>query len=219
VASLGERISDRTVGAYSTGSISANARARRWLRFCETFPDIGEMTVLDIGGDARAWRLSDVRPAHVTLLNIFSQEPEEPWMSAISGDACSLPDDLPDVDLVYSNSVIEHVGGHWRRERFAQGIREAAPRYWVQTPYRYFPVEPHFFFPALQYLPRPAQVAALRRWPLGSGRYVSDRDDALARLQSIELLGTTDMRSYFPDAAIERERFAGLVKSLIAVRA
>lgn len=218
MASLGERISDRTVGAYTRGSVSANARARRWVEFSKTFPEIEQMTVLDIGGDARAWRLSSVRPAHVTLLNIFPQEPEEPWMSAISGDACALPDDLPEVDLVYSNSVIEHVGGHWRRERFAQGIRDAAPRYWVQTPYRYFPIEPHFLFPGLQYLPRGAQAAALRRWPLGSGRRVADREDAMTRVLDIELLSISEMQAYFPDADLHKERIGGFVKSLIAVR-
>jgi len=218
MASLGERISERTVGAYASGSFSAKARARRWQRFADTFPEIGEMTVLDIGGDARAWRLSDVRPAHVTLLNIFPQEPEESWMSGISGDACALPDDLPEVDIVYSNSVIEHVGGHWRRERFAEGIRASAPRYWVQTPYRYFPVEPHFLFPGLQYLPRGMQAEALYRWPLGSGRHVTDREDARARVLDIDLLSVTEMQAYFPDATLERERLGGLVKSLIAIR-
>lgn len=218
MASLGERISDRTVGAYTRGSISANARARRWVEFAATFPEIEQMTVLDIGGDARAWRLCSVRPAHVTLLNIFPQEPEEPWMSAISGDACALPEDLPAVDLVYSNSVIEHVGGHWRRARFAQGIRDAAPRYWVQTPYRYFPIEPHFLFPGLQYLPRGAQAAALLHWPLGSGRRVADREDAMSRVLDIELLSISEMQAYFPDAELRKERIGGLVKSLIAVR-
>jgi hypothetical protein len=140
-------------------------------------------------------------------------------MSAISGDACALPDDLPEVDLVYSNSVIEHVGGHWRRERFAQGIRDAAPRYWVQTPYRYFPIEPHFLFPGLQYLPRGAQAVALRCWPLGSGRHVADRADALSRVLDIELLSKAEMQAYFPDAVLNKERIGGLVKSLIAVRA
>jgi hypothetical protein len=216
--SLGERISERTVGAYRPGSVSAKARARRWARFAETFPDIAEMTVLDIGGDARAWRLSDVRPAHVTLLNIFPQEPEEPWMSAISGDACALPDDLPEVDLVYSNSVIEHVGGHWRRARFAEGVRASAERYWVQTPYRYFPVEPHFLCPGLQFLPRGAQAKVLLRWPLGSGRYVADRQDALERALDIDLLSIAEMRRYFPDATLHMERIGGLVKSLVAVR-
>jgi hypothetical protein len=219
VSSIGERISDRVVGAYSPGSFSANARERRWAAFCATFPEIADMTVLDIGGDARAWRLSEVRPAHVTLLNIFPQDPEESWMTSISGDACALPDDLPEVDLVYSNSVIEHVGGHWRRERYAAGIRAAASRYWVQTPYRYFPVEPHFLCPGLQFLPRRGQAAVLRRWPLGSGRYVSDDEDALARVLDIDLMSIAEMHRYFPDAELRKERIAGLVKSLIAVRA
>ncbi len=218
MATLGERISERAVGAYSAGSISANARARRWREFAEAFPEIEQMTVLDVGGDARAWRLGTVRPAHVTLLNLFPQTVEEPWMTAISGDACDLPDDVPQADVVYSNSVIEHVGGHWRRERFAEGIRATAPRYWVQTPYRYFPIEPHFLFPGLQYLPRRLQAAAILRWPLGSGRHVADRADALARVMNIELLSRRELETYFPDAEVRRERFGGLVKSLIAVR-
>ena len=32
------------------------------------------MRVLDLGGDARAWRLAGVRPAHLTLLNVGDQE-------------------------------------------------------------------------------------------------------------------------------------------------
>jgi hypothetical protein len=218
MSSLRDRISERTVGAYNANSISARARLRRWRQLSELFPEIAEMTVLDIGGDARAWRLSPVRPAHVTLVNLFPQDVDEPWMTAIAGDACELPDDLPDVDLVYSNSVIEHVGGHWRRERFAEGIRAAGPRYWVQTPYRYFPVEPHYLCPGLQFLPRRLQAAAMDAWPLGSGRYVRDRDDALDRALNIDLLSASEMRAYFPGAVLRRERFGGLVKSLIAVR-
>jgi hypothetical protein len=37
-------------------------------------------------------------------------------------------------------------------------------------------------------------------------------------VQAIELLSATDLSAYFPDTAIVRERFGGMVKSLIAVR-
>jgi hypothetical protein len=138
-------------------------------------------------------------------------------MTSVVGDACDMPSGLPTVDVVYSNSVIEHVGGHWRRQRFAEGIRGAADRYWVQTPYRYFPIEPHFLAPGLQHLPRAVQAQIVIRWPIGNYAIVRDRATALRRLMGIELLSRSELAAYFPSATIERERLVGLTKSLIAV--
>jgi hypothetical protein len=194
-------------------------RQRRWQRLLAAFPDLPDMHVLDIGGDARAWRSSGLRPAHVTLLNTASQQVEEPWITAIEGDACEpWMDRLPAGDLVYSNSVIEHVGGHWRRSRFAENIRSVGDRYWVQTPYRYFPVEPHFLCPGLQYLPKTAQAKVIVRWPVGHYASFHDRDTALRSAMDIELLSITELSTYFPDANIEREKIPPLTKSIIAIK-
>jgi hypothetical protein len=217
VSRLAEALTRRTVGAYQPDSLSGRARLRRWEDLARTFPDIAEMRVLDLGGDARAWRSAPVRPAHVTLLNIFEQEVEEPWMTAIVGDACDPDFELPAADLVYSNSVIEHVGGHWRRERFAAAARSLG-RYWVQTPNRYFPIEPHFMVPWLQHLPRGAQAKLVVAWPMGNHGNVSDPDQALRDALEIELLSRSEMKFYFPDAEIRREGVAGLTKSFIAVK-
>lgn len=217
VPDAAQSLTRRVVGAYDPASLSGRARERRWQRFAATFPEIGEMTVLDLGGDARAWRNCSVRPAHVLLLNIAEQEVEEPWMTALVGDACEPPADLPTADLVYSNSVIEHVGGHWRRERFAQAVH-AAPRFWVQTPYRYFPIEPHFMVPWLQHLPLAARRRLIARWPLGNYGALKDPERALRYAMEIDLLSVNEMRTYFPDAAILKERAFGLTKSLIAVK-
>jgi hypothetical protein len=214
---IAQTITDKSVGAYKPGSFSEKARDRRWKRFAQTFPDLAEMHVLDVGGDARSWRLSGLRPGHVTLVNIAAQTVEEDWMTAVVGDACE--GGLPAADVVFSNSVIEHVGGHWRRQRFAEGIRGAADRYWVQTPNRYFPVEPHFLVPALQHLPRAMQAQIVKRWPIGHYAVVKDADTALLRLLDIELLSRAEMVFYFPDAAIIRERIGPFTKSLTAVRA
>ncbi len=208
----------RVVGAYDSNSLSARARSRRWLQFATTFPDIGELHVLDLGGDARAWRMSGVRPAHVTLLNVVEQEVDEPWMTAIVGDACDPAIELPEADLTYSNSVIEHVGGHWRRVRFSEAVRRA-DRYWVQTPSRYFPIEPHFMLPWSQHLPYALQRGLIAHWPLGNYAETTDPDVALRSALDIELLSMTQMRFYFPDAEVRRERAMGLTKSFIAVKA
>lgn len=212
-----ESLTRRAVAPYDSASLSARARAKRWRQFATTFPDVGERTVLDLGGDARAWRLAPVRPARLILLNVFEQEVEEPWITTLVGDACEPPEDLPSADIVYSNSVIEHVGGHWRRQRFAAVVRRA-PRYWVQTPNRYFPIEPHFMLPWAQHLPRALQRRLIVRWPLGNYAEEKDGERALGSALDIELLSATEMGFYFPGAEIRRERFLGLTKSLIAVR-
>ena len=181
------------------------------------FPDLGDMHVVDIGGDARSWRLSGVRPLHVTLVNVTPQEADEPWMTAVLGDACDPSLTIPDADIVYSNSVIEHVGGHWRRERFAEGIRRMSDRYWVQTPSRHFPMEPHFLIPLLQFLPLKAQAKIVTRWPVGNYAAVDAEDVAVTRLLDIELQSRRSLQHYFPGASIEPERVAGLTKSWIVV--
>ena len=211
-----ERVTRRFVGSYEKGTASSAARRRRWEEFARTFPDIEKMHVVDVGGVGKAWLLDAPRPAQLTLVNIRPQPEEEPWMTSITGDACELPD--IEADLLFSNSVIEHVGGHWRRERFAEGIRAVAPRYWVQTPYRYFPIEPHFLFPGFQHFPKAAQAFVAEKWPVGNYSMVKDRREALPKVMRVELLSATEMGHYFPDAEIRRERLAGLTKSLIAVR-
>jgi hypothetical protein len=195
-------------------------RSYRWALLGRTFPDLSEMRVLDLGGTVDSWRLAPAHPKQLVLLNSAPQDPSMEWAAAVVGDACDLPASLASehFDLVYSNSVIEHVGGHWRRERFAEVVHNAAAHHWVQTPYRYFPVEPHWLFPWFQHLPLAAQTAVSRTWPLGSYGVITDRADAIPHALGIELLDATQMRYYFPQSHIEHERVMGLSKSLIAYR-
>jgi hypothetical protein len=202
------------------GSLGARYRARRWEWLLAAFPDLGEMSVVDLGGTAESWRRAPVRPARVHLVNL-EKPPEDPpaWLRADHADACEPPPEIlaGDHDLVVSNSVLEHVGGHARRHMFADVVHRLADRHWVQTPYRYFPVEPHWVCPGMQFLPPPAKVAVARHWPLVHTP-PADRAEALRAVLEVELLSRTEMRAYFPDSRILSERVAGLTKSLIAVR-
>ncbi|MFI9594585.1 hypothetical protein [Nonomuraea sp. NPDC052265] len=201
-------------------SLGAKARARRWQWFAGRFPDLDRMSVLDLGGTAGAWMRAPVRPAHVHIVNLEQPPADLPsWLRADVADACDLPTAIRGTryDLVFSNAVIEHVGGHQRRQRFADTVHEMAERHWVQTPYRYFPVEPHFLFPGFQFLPLAARTTILRRWPLVHTP-TSDRDAARMIAMEVELLSVTEMRHYFPKSQLRFERLAGLVKSVIAIR-
>lgn len=178
------------------------------------------MRVLDLGGTVETWQRAPVRPAHVHLVNTAGPGDDPPeWITAEVGDACALDERLLDgrFDLVYSNSVIEHVGGHARRQQFAAMVTAAAPRHWVQTPYRYFPVEPHWVAPMMQHLPLALRSRLGLHWPLARSR-VPDLASAVASQLGTELLDITQLRHYFPASTISTERFAGLVKSIIAVR-
>ena len=149
-----------------------------------------------------------------------SRRPRHPGGSINAGATrADLPDDLRrgSWDLVFSNSVIEHVGGHARRESFARAVRDLAPAHWVQTPYRYFPIEPHWLFPGFQFLSPSLQARADLHWPLKKD-HPRDYPSAVAHVLQVELLSRTQLSYYFPGSTILTEPLLGLTKSIIAVR-
>lgn len=230
VGTVADRL--RSLTADSAGpSLGRWFRQRRSEHFLETFPDLPSLRVIDLGGRAATWTTLRTRPKSVTLVNLEPEtaadradpDPREwvdtrDWIEAICADVCALPAAVTDRswDLVFSNSVIEHVGGHHQRRRFAQAASDLAPRMWIQTPYRYFPVEPHWTFPAMQFLPDAARAAIAARWPLAWSR--ASGAEAVEQVLDVELLSVTALQFYFPQARIRFERVAGIPKSLIAVR-
>jgi hypothetical protein len=216
--SLRQAVLGRLADPYSPKSLGYRARAKRTAMMLERFPDYADMRVLDLGGDTRYWRAATVRPAHVTVVGIedWALEDPEPWMSVLRADACD-PDAIPGgFDLVFSNSVIEHVGGPRFRRGFAQTVVQSGTHHWVQTPYRYFPLEPHLVFPGFQFLPPAAKVQVARKWPLSHIRGRSDIEP-VGYVMDHELITVTEMEVLFPEAEIIRERVGPLVKSLVAV--
>lgn len=172
------------------------------------------MTVLDLGGTASFWQHLELRP-DLTLVNVADYG--APWARMVIGDACDPPAAAcGSYDLALCNSVIDQVGGLERRRRLADVI-ESAPRYWVQTANRGFPLDAYFLFPWFSRLPVNARVSVLRHWRL-THLHTTDREEALRRVRSIELQSARDLRALFPDGEVIRERFAGVTKSVIATR-
>jgi hypothetical protein len=200
---------------------AARRRAERDRWLAEVFPDLDQMSVLDLGGRAKTWQRASVRPKRVHVVNLLPPKEQDipDWIEAEVGDACNLPPHIASrrYDLVFSNSVIEHVGGHSNRLRFAEAVHSLADAHWVQTPYRYFPVEPHLMAPGVQFMPLSARAWMARRWPLSYGRG-KGRERSLEQVLYIELLDRTLMHYYFPDSEIGVERAYGIPKSLVAYR-
>jgi hypothetical protein len=215
------RIHDTVGNPNVENSISSRRRAVRFKELMCWFPELGKMRVLDLGGRPDFWRSAPVHPAHVTTLNLDDEHDfPESWLEHVVADACdiaSLDICAGDYDLVVSNSLIEHVGGYNRRRELAQVVRAAAPAHWVQTPDRYFPIEPHYLGPGFQFLPIKMRAAIIRRWPVAHDR-VYTTADALAQALTIDLISATELQHLFPESVIWHERFVGLSKSIVAIK-
>jgi hypothetical protein len=208
---------EKLIDPDSQGSLTHRFRQARNEEFRRRFPNLENMNVLDLGGTAISWRVLGLRPQSVTLVNLDdAADPPESWIEHIREDACV--GGFGKYDLVISNSLMEHLGGHARRQRFAEVVCESAPSWWVQTPYRYFPIEPHWIFPFFQFLPFATRVTVTQHWPTLHVGATPDRAEAAELVASVELISATEMRTYFPESDIWFERIAGVPKSMVAVR-
>lgn len=215
---------------------STRARAARGALFRERLGITPDTRILDLGG-GDGGHLASIIPDHtnVTVADILPDDLARArdvyGFKTIQLSAESFGD-LPlangEYDVVFCSSVIEHVTGPkaemialddqaefrakaWDvQRRFADELRRVAKRYFVQTPYRYFPIECHSWMPIfVDDLPRPTQRTLMRAvapfWP--------------ADVQpDWNLLNRYQMARLFPDAEIEEEKALGFLKSMIAIR-
>jgi ubiquinone/menaquinone biosynthesis C-methylase UbiE len=190
-------------------------------RFAHEFRITSETLVLDIGGTPDVWDLIEVRPRLILLNTPRAGEDLAAAASWVAGDGRQLPFADRSFDVVFSNSVIEHVGDRASQERFAREVMRVGRGYWVQTPNRWFPVEQHLLTPLVHWLPRHWQRAIVPRWNVWSAvvRAAPDRRRFYIEhyLSEVRLLSAADLRRLFPDARLIRERFLGWTKSLVAV--
>lgn len=217
----------RLANAQREGSFSNRMRNRRFERFrglmSEVQPANGEpLRVLDVGGTTAFWEhrgLGGAPGVNITLVNLHEEESSHPNIVGLTADATDLGRfDDHSFDLVFSNSVIEHLFSLEAQRKMAVEVQRVGRGYWVQTPNFWFPVEPHFLTPGWHWLPRSLRVAALRRRRFGWRGPCPDSDDARRLVEEIRLMRPGEVQRLFPEARLIRERFFGLTKSLIAVR-
>ena len=179
------------------------------MELCRVAP--GER-ILDVGA-GRGGALERFNHTNAILAVDLRPQTSE-WLDSANvvvqeADGTRLPFADREFEAVFSSSVIEHVPAD-RQAAFADEIRRVGQRYFVQTPNRWFPVEPHYHVPFFQFLPERVRRALNARFTLGW--------QERGQWEEITLLGMRDMRRLFPDAEIHRERVLGLTKSLMAIR-
>ncbi len=189
---------------------------KRRMRLLSLFELAPRSRVLDLGGTTDIWEYVST-PLNITIVNLPGVEVRKDVRTHhtfifLEGDATELsifPSNS--FDLVFSNSVIEHVGGEEKQAAFAQEVRRLAPRYCVQTPSIWFPLEPHTGIPFWWAMPDSLRQRFIKGW----------RKKVPAWTEMVEgtcVILKKDFSAYFPDADVRTERFLGFPKSYVALR-
>lgn len=173
--------------------------------------------ILDLGGTPYNWSLID-HSFDVTLVNLpgayQSDTPQEGAIKMLRGDATNLKKELADqsFDVVFSNSVIEHVGGPDKQEQMASEVHRLGKSHWIQTPSDKFPLEVHTGVPFFFRLPDAAREALLTSW----NRRLPEWTEMI---YGTTVLTQDRMRELFPSSRVFIERKLGLEKSYAFYRA
>jgi SAM-dependent methyltransferase len=184
-------------------AVSLRSRRRKLRLFLEELRPSAQTTVLDVGVDevgfggeggesgCRTHNFFEELypwPHRITALGLHDGEGFRrayPGVDYVQGDACALP--FPDgaFDVVFSNAVIEHVGGAERQRAFVSEALRVGRRVFVTTPNRWFPVEVHTRLPLVHWLP---DAAAHRAYDLARRPWGKEN----------RLLGPSELRELFP---------------------
>ena len=205
----------------SDTSLATRMRRARFALFLSLLQKLrGHVEILDIGGTQEFWTLmtgGDPGDVRVTLLNIEHQPVTSSKFVSAVGDARDMPQFADkSFDVVFSNSVIEHVGDYADQRRMANEVMRVGKRYFVQTPNRRFPLEPHFLFPFFQYLPDEVRAQMVHRFDVGWYKRIPSLEKARAEVRSIQLLTRQRFTDLFPNATLHEEKLLGLTKSFVA---
>ena len=202
-------------------SLATRMRRARFVLFLSLLQNLrGHVEILDIGGTQEFWTLmtgGDPGDVRVTLLNIEHQPVTSAKFVSAAGDARDMPEFADkSFDVVFSNSVIEHVGNYADQRRMASEVMRVGRRYFIQTPNKRFPLEPHFLFPFFQYLPDEVRAQMVHRFDVGWYKRIPSLEKARAEVRSIQLLTRRRFMDLFPGATLHEEKLLGLTKSFVA---
>src|SRR5690606_23048953 len=118
-----------------------------------------QISILDLGGTEEYWSdksLIKEENITITLVNLSAHPVSLPHLKSVTGNATNLSEFADQsFDLVYSNSVIEHLYTFENQKKMALEIQRVGKRYFVQTPNKYFFIEPHYALPLFQFMPSP----------------------------------------------------------------
>lgn len=201
-------------------SLGNKFRQKRILLFKEKLNQLPKpVKILDVGGNQDFWvnaGLQNDQDVQITILNLEVQDVKYDNFVSVSGNATNLSEyKSNEFDIAFSNSVIEHLYSGENQKKMADEIIRVGTYHYVQTPNKYFIIEPHYLIPFFQFIPKrirfwiltKTRLSRFRKWP---------KKNAQQYLDEIVLLSENDMRKFFPSSRIWKEKFFWMTKSFTA---
>lgn len=187
-------------------------RVRRMNMFIDIVKPFPGMNVLDLGGQPQIWDFVEP-PLNITCLNLPGMAKKEHAthhnITYVEGDACDMPHFQPgDFDVVFSNSVIEHVGNADKQAQFAREVERLSNTYWIQTPCKNFPIEAHCGMPFWWYYPKGVRQFFINVWSRNQASWGE-------MVATTTYINPKDLKQMLPSARVIREWFV-FPKSMIA---
>ena len=176
-----------------------------------------KIKILDIGGTEDYWNsmgLNLENNIEIVLLNLYKIEVKGSGFSSIKGDACHL-EGMADksFDFVFSNSVIEHLFSMQNQQKMANEVKRVGKNYYIQTPNKFFPIEPHWVFPFFQFLPFGVKVFLTKNFNLGHIPKAKNKQEAIDLVNEVKLLSKKELENLFMGSKLYIEKFIGFHKS------
>lgn len=174
------------------------------------------ISILDVGGKINFWENRGLAGNNDYIITIVNIEKEKSLYSNIKtkmGDATDLsPFKDKSFDVVHSNSVIEHLYYFENQKKMASEIIRVGQKHIVQTPNKYFFLEPHYLLPFFQFIPDKLKYLILTKTKL-SRLKKWDKKFASQYIEEIRLLSLKEIKVFFPSSKIYFEKFLGMNKS------
>ncbi len=144
--------------------ISEKNRKGKYDYFMQILNPDKHTTILDVGftgteeyGTPNALEKFYPYQYNITALGIedskeFSKR--YPEVKIVLYDGNTFPFNSNEFDIIWSNAVLEHVGGYEKQKYFLAEALRTGKRIYLTTPNRFFPIEVHTRLPLLHFLPK-----------------------------------------------------------------
>ncbi len=206
--------------------VSDRSRQRKLDLFFQIMRPAPHWRVLDLGGEApnehqphKQLLNSYPHRDRLVLVNLFYPNVKRaaevlPGLTAVCGSGLQLPFADKSFDVCYCNAVIEHLFSWDNQKLFAREIMRVAKSWFVTTPNRWFPFEPHMRLPFITWLPQTWQHRLGYQFGY---HHLRKRYKKGSDFSEVRLLGRRQMRNLFPGSQVIRNGVVGFTPTFIAV--